>query len=156
MAKHVYVAKHASGLNFTVVLKEEDSDKEVRQHVRFTNGQFQTDDDKLATAIDKLLETNQAIRIRCQKADKAAAEQMALQHKARLATTGAHKGGVTADAIKQSMNTHMQDREAQLQAEGADRQQFADEESLVLSEDANDTGEAAEIPKAKLGLKIGK
>ena len=54
MAKHVYVAEHASGFNFAVVT-ENAKGKETRHRVRFEKGQFATDDDKLAAAIDEAI-----------------------------------------------------------------------------------------------------
>ena len=143
MAKHTYIAKNAKGLKFRVTV----SDKDVV--VKFENGQFSTDDNDLAAEIDAAL--SGGIGRHARKADRSAALAMAAQHQAMMKRTGAQKGGVTAGAIKDSMNTAMQERDVQLQSEAGDhiKDKFADDENLVLT----DPGLTA--PSAGLGKQTG-
>ncbi len=132
--EHVYVAERASGFNFTVIFpRKKKRDKEVRVRVRFEKGQFKTDDDKLAKAIDLLLATKPSISRNCRKADQAAALKLALRHKALMDRTGAHKGSVTADATKRAMTTALEERDKELREYNVDEKAFADE-SLQLTE----------------------
>ena len=129
MQKHVYVADQIKGFNFTAIVEEK------RVHVRFVNGQFTTDDDKLADAIDALCKGNPGIGRRCRKTDQAAAEKLAREHRARLAGTGAIKGGVTADAMKRSMDTTLQQRDTEMRKQHVDPADFVDE-NLQMTEKA--------------------
>lgn len=133
MAKHVYVARRATGLNFVVIM-EDAKGKETRRRVRFEKKQFQTDDDDLAAAIDATLDAYSNIARECYKTDKAAAEALARQH-AALNQGGAVKGGVTAEAARSVMSTALHERDVQLRSQNADREAFADD-GLVLSEEA--------------------
>lgn len=132
--EHVYVAERASGFNFTVVM-EDKKGKETRRRVRFEKGQFKTDDDKLAAAIDELLAENAGIRRNCRKTDRAAAQRLAEQHMAMLKRTGATKGGVTAEAARHAMDTTLAERDLELRSKGGvDTNAFADE-GLQLTEE---------------------
>ena len=141
MTTHVYIADQAKGFNFTVILDAEDKDKAKRVQVRFSDGQFKTDDDKLAEAIDALREINHGIARRCRKADEAAAEKMARKHRAMMERTGAIKGGVTADAAKRAMDTSLAERDFELRPEKPDANEFA-KDNLQLTEKV----ETAPIP----------
>lgn len=133
MTTHVYIADQAKGFNFTVILDAEDKDKTKRIQVRFFEGQFKTDDDKLAEAIDALREENSGIARRCRKADEAAAEKMARKHRAAMERTGAIKGGVTADATKRAMDTSLAERDFELRTEKPNADEFA-KDNLQLTE----------------------
>lgn len=141
MTIHVYIADQAKGFNFTVVLDAEDKDKAKRVQVRFSDGQFKTEDDKLAEAIDAIREINPGIARRCRKADVAAAEEMARKHRATTSRTGAFKGGVTADAAKRAMDTSLQERDLELRTAKPDTDEFA-KDNLQLTEKV----ETAPIP----------
>ena len=136
MANHVYVASRAKGFNFTVVM-EDKKGKETRRRVVFEHRQFQTDDDALAAAIDEAIAEYPGISRNVRKADKAAAEELAIQHAAELKRTGAVKGGVTAEAAKMAMDTSLAQRDIELRAkaEKVDVEAFADE-NLQLTESA--------------------
>lgn len=144
---HTYVGSRGSGLNFTVVYTDAETDKEVRHHVRLKDGQFQTDNDELAAAIDDAIKTRIAIRSRCRKADRAAAEKMALEHAQQLKATGAQKGGVSTIAMKQAMSTEQQRRDAEITASGIDKVKMAQDESLILTEPVLDPVVAMNIPE---------
>lgn len=167
MAKHTYVSSRNSGLNFTAVYKDAETDKEIRYRVKFENGQFQTDNDDIAEAIDKLIAKVMNIRSRCKKADKAAAEKLVAEHRKQMENTGAHKGGVTSIAMQNAMSAEMQDRDAELSKAGVDKQAVADDESLILTEKgatAASEGLGKTPPPAELvvsasptvGIKLGK
>lgn len=145
--QHVYVAERASGFNFTVIM-EDAKGKETRHRVRFEKGQFKTDDDKLAAAIDELLASNVSLRRNCRKADREAALALALKHKAMMERTGAHKGGVTSEAVKMAMTESLAERDKELRKKAVDVDAFADE-NLVLSE-------AAPVPPAPPSEPAGK
>lgn len=134
MSKHVYVSNKASGFNFTVAMKAKKG-KETRFRVKFEHKQFKTDDDKLADAIDKLIAENPAIARNIRKADKAAAEALAIQHAEMIKRTGAHKGGVTAEAAKHAMDTTLMQRDVELRSKNVDTAAFA-EENLQMTEQA--------------------
>ena len=136
--EHVYVAERASGFNFTVPM-EDAKGKETRHRVRFEKGQFKTDDDELAAAIDELMATQIGIRKHCRKAYRAAAEKLSRAQRKMMETSGAHKGGVTSDAAKQAMTDSLAQRDKQLRDAGVDKAAFAEDESLVLSEEAQET-----------------
>ena len=141
MAKHIYIAKQAKGLKFRVTV----GDKDVT--IKFENGQYSTDDDELAQAIDDVMKISTIGRF-CQKADKAAALQMAAQHQAMLKRTGAFKGGVTASAIKDAGDAEKQRRDKELLASGSNlKDQFAEDENLVLTDEGH--------TEASPGLQLG-
>lgn len=163
MATHVYVAERKSGFNFTVVYMDAEG-QEVRYRVRFEKSQFKTDDDKLAEEIDKLIAKVIPIKRNVRKADRAAAERLALEHKEMMQNYGAQKGGVTAQAAKLAMDTTvLQQRDERLKSESIDREAFADE-NLVLSETANAQPQVADeggdpepipAPEKPSGIKLG-
>jgi len=165
MAKHTYVSSRNSGLSFTAIYKDAETEQDVRYRVKFENGQFQTDNDLIADAIDKLIATVMNIRSRCKKADKSAAEKLVAEHKKQMEMTGAHKGGVTSIAMQNAMNTEMQTRDAELAGAGVDKVAVANDESLILTEKGA-TQPSADLGKAdapvegtvvaKPALKIGK
>ena len=111
MAKHIYIAKQAKGLNFRVTV----GDKDVT--IQFENGQYSTDNDEVASEIDSAI-ANSTVGRFCVKADRAAALQMAAQHQAMLKRTGAMKGGVTAAAMKEASEVQKQERDAELNDAG--------------------------------------
>ena len=147
MANHVYVAERASGFNFTVILEDAEG-KETRRRVRFEKGQFKTDDDELAAAIDWALEHTPNLARFCRKTDRAAAEALAKQHAAMLARQGAVKGGVTAEAAKHAMDTSLAERDLQLRSQHVDGQAFA-ESDLMLTE------QTGAKPAKPTGIKLG-
>lgn len=141
MAKHIYVARQAKGLKFRVTV----DDKDVI--IKFENGQYSTDDDELAAVIDEAVKKPAVGRF-CQKADRAAALQMAAQHQAMLKRTGAMKGGVTAGAMKVASEAEKQMRDAELnQIDPTLKDQFDQDENLVLT----DHGETAPSPGLTTG-----
>jgi hypothetical protein len=156
MAKHTYVSSRNSGLSFTAIYKDAETEQDVRYRVKFENGQFQTDNDLIAEAIDKLIASVMNIRSRCKKADKAAAEKLVAEHQKQMATTGAHKGGITASAMHTAMHTELQTRDEELSKTGVDKVALANEESLVLTEEGA-TQPSAELATvaSKPALKIG-
>lgn len=159
---HTYVGSRGSGLNFTVVYKDADTDKEVRYLVRLKDGQFQTDNDQIAAAIDEALAKNVTIRSRCKKADRSAAEKMAREHAEQMRNTGAQKGGVSSIMMKNAMSTEQQRRDTEIVAAGIDKVKTAEEESLVLSEPVYDPvvqevkREVAETPEGSVLGEVGK
>lgn len=148
MAKHIYIAKQAKGLKFRVTV----DDKDVV--VRFKDGQFSTEDDELAAQIDAALQKS-TIRRFCQKADRTAALKLAAEHQAMLKRTGAHKGGITAGAMKDAMNTELNRRDAELHDAAGDsiKEQFAEKESLVLTEAVDVMAQPEQPTKLKFGVK---
>jgi hypothetical protein len=156
MTTHVYVAPRASGFNFTVLLGKKKKGKETRFRVRFEKGQFKTDDDKLAKAIDALLATSVGIRRNCRKADEAAALKLALAHKAMMQSSGAHKGGVTSEAVKKSMTDALAVRDEELRDVPVDTQAFADD-NLQFTEEAPEPAKTETPAEASVveGIAIG-
>lgn len=151
MKKHVYVAEQNKGFNFTV----EVGDK--RMHVRFVNSQFTTDDDALAEAIDDLRGVNPGIARRCRKADKAAAEKLAREHRAMLSRTGAVKGGVTAEATRKAMDIALGERDIELRSQNANSEEFAKENLQLTEKVVDQEGQKAKVetPPAKLVISLG-
>ncbi len=139
MALHVYIAPQKPGFNFVVEVPDED-DKKIRRSVRFVKGDFRTEDDVFAEAIDKALAKYPNIGRFCHKADREAAEALARKHREMMSRTGATKGGVTAEAAKMSMDTTLMQRDAelrnQLQNPDAVKEQLAREENLQLTDSA--------------------
>lgn len=153
MAEHVYVAERASGFNFTVILPSgKKKGKDTRYRVRFEKGQFKTDDDKLAAAIDELLAESVGIRRNCRKTDKQAALALALKHKKMMQRTGAVKGGVTAGAAKSAMDTALYERDLELHPQHPDADAFA-EEGLQLTETAEEP--VASEPEKPVTIQLG-
>ncbi len=153
MEKHIYVAERKRGFNFIVIIKSE------RIRVRFVDGQFKTDDNILAAAIDAIRKKNPGIARRCRKADVAAAEKMAREHREMLKRTGAFKGGITADAARHAMDTSLAERDLKLRNENVDVEEFA-KADLQLTEAANipvkkSVKEPIVDPVAKSSIKIG-
>jgi hypothetical protein len=142
--EHVYVANRASGFNFTVV-REDDKGKETRYRVRFEKGQFKTDDDKLAALVDAAIDRSPGIRRNIRKADREAALKLALAHKRMMDTTGAHKGGVTADAVKTAMTDSLAARDKELRDANVspDVEAFA-ADGLQLTQPVPQVAEAAD------------
>lgn len=150
---HIYIAERKQGFNFVVQVGDE------RTRVRFVDGQFKTDDAQLAKAIDKIRKTNAGIGRRCRKADKAAADKLAREHREMLKRTGAVKGGLTAEAARHAMDTTMAKRDIELRSQNVDVDKFA-EDGLQLTEEATKPPEKtkaasvskkAEKPTAKSG-----
>lgn len=127
--KHIFIAKQAKGLNFYLAC----GDKEVA--VKFINGQFSTDDDELAKAIENAIATTAVGRF-ARKVDREAAEVLARKHAEHMRRTGAHKGGVTSIAMQEALNTEMQQRDAELRQQGGGEliDKFDQEENLVLTQ----------------------
>ncbi len=148
MSTHVYIAEQSKGLNFTVEVEDE------KVRVRFVDGQFKTDDGKLAKAIDRLRKKNPGIKRRCRKADIEAAEKMAREHRQMLARTGAMKGGITADAIKRSMSTALEERDIELRSKNIDVDEFADA-NLQLTEAVVNPPDNTEVDPMAEGIGLG-
>ena len=151
MKKHVYVAEQNKGFNFTVEVDVPNKDKAKRVHVRFVDGQFTTDDDALAGAIDALRGINPGIARRCRKADKEAAEKLARAHRALLSRTGAVKGGVTAEATRKAMDIALGERDIALRSQNANSAEFA-KENLQLTEKAGIAPKVEVAPKPAIKL----
>lgn len=153
---HVYIAKK-EGFNFAVEM-ENAKGKETRVRVRFEKGQFKTNDDDLAAAIDAALADAPGLRRFCHKTDKAAAEALARKHAEMARKTGAHKGGVTAEAAKHAMDTTLAQRDMEMRDKNVDTAAFADE-NLLLSEQAHvptdPVPEEVAKPKPLGGIKLG-
>lgn len=134
MSEHVYVCDKSSGFRFAVIIEDEKG-KETRLQIVFAEGQYRTDDDKIAAEIDKMIATKLPIRQRVRKTDKAAAEALVKQLRAQQEKTGAVKGGVTSVAVQQAMQGHMHQRDQELQAQSVHREDFADENLVLTQED---------------------
>lgn len=142
MEKHIYVAERKQGFNFVVEVDGK------RERVRFVDGQFKTDNDKLAEAIDALREINPGIARRCRKADKAAAEKLAREHREMLKRTGAVKGGLTAEAARHSMDISLAERDLKLRNQNVDVEDFA-KENLQMTEVVDNPSEKVDTPDVK-------
>jgi len=151
-----YISPAAKGFRFRIELDE------VSHVIQFVNGQYATDDEKLAKAIDAAVSKSAAISRYVRKVDRSAAEALAKQHAAEMARTGAHKGGVTAGAMQDAMKKTIHDRDVALQSQGGDSlvQEFDEKENLVLTEEgqtspspelANAASDTETKPKLQLG-----
>ena len=90
---HVYIAPDASGLNFHQTVPNRDKDV----FVQFIDGNYRTDDDELAAAVDADIEAGHLSRW-VRKVDRAAAEQLVRDHIAAREGTGAQTGTQTSQA----------------------------------------------------------
>lgn len=139
MGTHIYVAEQKPGFNFVVEMKNEDGEK-VRKTVRFEKGQFRTEDDAFAEAIDSAMDKYPNISRFCRKTDREAAEALARKHRELMARTGATKGGVTAEAARNAMDTSLAKRDAELRNQlknpDAAKEQLAKGENLQLTDAA--------------------
>lgn len=129
---HVYVSDR-SGFNFMVVM-EDKKGKETRCRVAFEKGQFKTDDDDLAAAIDEAIADVLAIRRNVKKTDRAAAERLVHEHMAANRRTTGVKGGITAGAMRAGMDIEaLTRRDKELAKQDVDPNAFA-EDGLLLTE----------------------
>ena len=141
MKKHVYIAERKKGFNFALVVNGK------RERVRFVDGQFTTDDDDLAAAIDASRKSNLSISRHCRKADKEAAEKLAREHRQMLARTGAIKGGVTAEATRRAMDISLGERDLALRSQNADLDDFT-KENLQMTQAVDIEATKADVAKS--------
>lgn len=121
---HVYIAPEASGLSFRQVVNE---DTEV--FVQFVDGNYRTDDEDLAKAIDLAIAQGHLSRW-VRKVDRSAAERLVHQHIAERKATGAQSGQAT------TAQTAML---SQLQARDQEMHKLTNEDQVVAAmKDDND------------------
>lgn len=129
---HVYIAPDASGLNFHQAV----GDKEV--FIQFVDGNYRTDDNELAEAIDADIKAGHLSRW-VRKVDKAAGEALVRAHIAMRAATGAQTGQSTSQSTA-NLNA-LQARDAELHKHGGDSTETVDalknDSDLMLTEDAS-------------------
>ena len=142
MQKYVYIAERKKGFNFIVELDGK------RERVRFVDGQFTTDNDALAEAIDALRKSHLNISRHCRKADKEAAEKLAREHRQMLARTGAIKGGVTAEATRRAMDISLGERDLALRSQNADLDDFT-KENLQMTQAVDIEATKADVAKSE-------
>ncbi len=135
MEKHLYSSGNVLSFRFRLHLN--DGDKDVA--IKFVNGQYKTDDDEIAKVLDKQLQTNSSISRFVKKIDIAAAEKMARDHQARLNRTGAVRGQLTTDMVRQAQNTEVAQRDAELLEKAVKNvQEVAEEEHNLTMTVAGD------------------
>ena len=133
MAKelHVYIAPDASGLNFNQAV----GDKDV--FVQFIDGNYRTDDDDLAEAIDAAIKAGHLSRW-VRKVDRSAAEKLARQHMAMRESTGAQTGQQTSQATANLNMLQARDQEMHKMGNESDVvDKLKDESDLMLTEDSS-------------------
>lgn len=111
MAKHIYISKSAASFRFRIEVDNKDV------VVKFHEGQFSTEDDNLAKAIDTALNSQGSILMQSiAKVDRAAAEKLVAKHRAANSHSGAVQGGITALMAQQSMQIDTSQRDMELNA----------------------------------------
>jgi len=102
--------------------------------VQFSNGQYKTDDDELAAAIDLAIAQNKISRF-CRKVDRAAAEKMARDYLDKQKRMGGVKGQLSALSAQKAMRTEIQHRDDVLAEQNIDVAKLSEESGIQLTEE---------------------
>ncbi len=126
MSEVCYVSPDAPSLALSVRV----GDNKAKTRVKFLNKQLRLDDEKdaaLIEALDELLATRPSVATLMYKVDVAAAEQLAFKHKeSLLRMRGTVSGPVSADDAKRAAAMAIQERDADLAAQGASISDLSD------------------------------
>ncbi len=142
MSDVYYVSPNAPMLSLSVQL----GDNKQKTKVKFVNKQLKLDEEKdadLIAALDDLIATKPAIAAALYKVNMAAAETLARKHKeSLLRMRGTVQGPVSADDAKRAAEMAIQERDADLAAQGASISDLSDmraemsKDGLELTEDS--------------------
>lgn len=131
MATHNYIAERAKGFRTRVTVGK--GDDAVDTLVQFVAGQYKTEDDDIAAAIDKAIAENKISRF-CRKVDRAAAERVAADYIQKQKRMGAVQGQLSALSAKNAMNSELLKRDESLEAQNVDVEKLSEESGVQLTE----------------------
>lgn len=145
MAVHIYTSPTAPFLKFRSPLD--------RTKIEFQHGKFETENDELAAAIDKLLEKPSFSSL-VHKIDFAASEAAVHQDQARRAAV---KGPTTSATNKEMAAKILQERDMQLRARGVNVDELAARQNALQAEGdfmITTAAEPADVKQALGALKL--
>ncbi len=142
MSDVYYVSPNAPLLSLAIHV----GDNKQKTKVKFANKQLKLDEEKdaeLIAALDNLIATRPSAAAAMYKVDMVAAEELALKHKeSLLRMRGTVQGPVSADDAKRAAEMAIQERDADLAAQGASIADLSDmraemsKDGLELTEDS--------------------
>lgn len=132
MAKHLF-ASYAPGFKTDVML--DDGERIV---VQFRNKTYETDNEDIANKLDEHIAKRGGGRM-FRRVDELAALALVEQHKRSMMQAGATQGPIASQQIQTAMSEALKSREAELQKHAGLRDEFANVESLVMTEPVEQT-----------------